>query len=132
MTNSPGGVRGIYVAYLPTSASDADIDGLEAEVAAWTPVTHVFWALWAVIQAKYSVIDFDFLGFAAMRMKVFRGVSRGRSGVGSNERRPGTHIRSTARGMERHRGGDAVMATINLSERRPRGANNLVVVQPFL
>ena len=35
-------------------------------------MTHVFWALWAVIQAKYSVIDFDFLGFAAMRMKVFR------------------------------------------------------------
>jgi len=64
--------REFYVAYLPTSASDADIDGLEAEVAAWTPVTHVFWALWAVIQAKYSVIDFDFLGFAAMRMKVFR------------------------------------------------------------
>jgi len=24
-----------------------------------------------VIQAKYSAIDFDFLGFAAMRMKVF-------------------------------------------------------------
>ena len=64
--------REFYVAYLPTSASGADIDGLEAEVAAWTPVTHVFWALWAVIQAKYSVIDFDFLGFAAMRMKVFR------------------------------------------------------------
>ena len=64
--------REFYIAYLPSSASDADVDGLEAEVAAWTPVTHVFWALWAVIQAKYSIIDFDFLGFAAMRMKVFR------------------------------------------------------------
>ena len=62
--------REFYSAYLHTTV-DAEIDALEAEVAAWTPVTHAFWALWAVIQAKYSAIDFDFLGFAAMRMKVF-------------------------------------------------------------
>ena len=64
--------REFYAAYLPSDATTTDIDALEAEVAAWTPVTHAFWALWAVIQAKYSAIDFDFLGFAEMRLKVFR------------------------------------------------------------
>jgi len=64
--------REFYAAYLPSDATTMEIDALEAEVAAWTPVTHAFWALWAVIQAKYSAIDFDFLGFAEMRLKVFR------------------------------------------------------------
>ena len=64
--------REFYSSYLGVPSSSADVDSLEEEVAAWTPVTHAFWALWAVIQAKYSSIDFDFLGFADMRMKAFR------------------------------------------------------------
>ena len=63
--------REFYSAYLGVPSTSKEVDALENEIAAWTPVTHAFWSLWAVIQAKYSSIDFDFLGFAAMRMKVF-------------------------------------------------------------
>lgn len=30
---------------------------------------HLFWGSWAVVQARYSPIDFDFLGYADLRMK---------------------------------------------------------------
>ena len=61
--------REFYNAY--TTEPDEALS-LENEVAAWTPVTHVFWALWAIIQSKFSSIEFDFVGFAAIRMRAFR------------------------------------------------------------
>ena len=61
--------REFYNAY---SMEPEEALALESEVAAWTPVTHVFWALWAIIQSKFSSIDFDFVGFAAIRMRAFR------------------------------------------------------------
>ena len=62
--------REFYNAYSLSEPEEAL--ALENEVAAWTPVTHVFWALWAIIQSKFSSIDFDFVGFAAIRMRAFR------------------------------------------------------------
>lgn len=48
--------------------------GDEAQVAAFSDVVeffvlpdHLFWGTWAVIQAKHSPIDFDFMGYAGLR-----------------------------------------------------------------
>jgi len=56
-----------------TSAAAADsIESLELEVALMTPVSHLWWGLWAVMQATMSAIDFDYLGYAARRLEAFR------------------------------------------------------------
>ena len=55
------------------SAAAADsIESLELEVALMTPVSHLWWGLWAVMQATMSAIDFDYLGYAAKRLEAFR------------------------------------------------------------
>ncbi|KAH0617131.1 hypothetical protein JD844_028822 [Phrynosoma platyrhinos] len=36
-----------------------------------TQASHFFWGLWALIQAKYSTIDFDFLGYAIVRFNQY-------------------------------------------------------------
>ncbi|KAI5093937.1 ethanolamine kinase 1 isoform X1 [Silurus meridionalis] len=33
--------------------------------------SHFFWGLWALIQAQYSTIDFDFLGYAVLRFNQY-------------------------------------------------------------
>ncbi|KAL8222307.1 UNVERIFIED_CONTAM: Ethanolamine kinase 1 [Gekko kuhli] len=33
--------------------------------------SHFFWGLWALIQAKYSTIEFDFLGYAIVRFNQY-------------------------------------------------------------
>ena len=45
---------------------------MELEVALMTPVSHLWWGLWAVMQATTSAIDFDYLGYAAKRLEAFR------------------------------------------------------------
>lgn len=32
--------------------------------------SHFFWGIWALVQAKYSDIDFDYLAYAAIRFDV--------------------------------------------------------------
>jgi ethanolamine kinase len=32
---------------------------------------HMFWGLWAIVQAHHSTIDFDFLDYARMRFHAF-------------------------------------------------------------
>jgi ethanolamine kinase len=33
----------------------------------YSVASHLFWGMWAVIQSKYSPIDFDFLNYARLR-----------------------------------------------------------------
>uniref|UniRef100_A0A4W3J6K9 ethanolamine kinase n=1 Tax=Callorhinchus milii TaxID=7868 RepID=A0A4W3J6K9_CALMI len=33
--------------------------------------SHFFWGFWALIQAKYSTIEFDFLGYAVLRFNQY-------------------------------------------------------------
>jgi len=42
------------------------------EVAAFTPVSHLWWGLWAVMQATISTIDFDYLHYAELRLREYR------------------------------------------------------------
>ncbi|CAD6190538.1 unnamed protein product [Caenorhabditis auriculariae] len=46
------------------------------EMIARTPLfeaaSHLFWALWALVQSQYSTIDFDYLGYAVLRFQQYR------------------------------------------------------------
>nr|XP_032834069.1 ethanolamine kinase 1-like [Petromyzon marinus] len=54
------------------SVADADVQRLYVHVSKFSLVSHYFWGLWSLIQAKYSTIDFDFLGYAIVRFTQYR------------------------------------------------------------
>ena len=58
--------------YLKASRDDVDVKQLEQEVIAFFPVSHLWWGLWAAMQAKVSAIDFDYAEYAAIRIGEFR------------------------------------------------------------
>ncbi|KAG5835448.1 hypothetical protein ANANG_G00244120 [Anguilla anguilla] len=47
--------------------SQHKLETLYVQVNKFTLASHFFWGFWALIQAKYSSIDFDFLGYAVLR-----------------------------------------------------------------
>ncbi|KAK7866068.1 hypothetical protein R5R35_013567 [Gryllus longicercus] len=51
--------------------SEHDIDVLYVQVNKFSLMAHFFWAIWALIQAEHSTIDFDFLGYASIRLKEY-------------------------------------------------------------
>ncbi|GBG32215.1 Choline/ethanolamine kinase [Hondaea fermentalgiana] len=48
-------------------------DTFYASALVWTTkfaeASHIFWGLWGIIQQKFSPIDFDYLGYARLRLK---------------------------------------------------------------
>ncbi|XP_061434951.1 ethanolamine kinase 1-like, partial [Lethenteron reissneri] len=54
------------------SVGDADVHRLYVHVSKFSLVSHYFWGLWSLIQAKYSTIDFDFVGYAIVRFTQYR------------------------------------------------------------
>ncbi len=59
----------------PTHRDDDDMDALAQELCHWSnqyiPLSHIHWALWGLIQAKQSSVDFDFEAYAVQRMQAF-------------------------------------------------------------
>ncbi|KAJ9601003.1 hypothetical protein L9F63_000841, partial [Diploptera punctata] len=53
------------------SVSEQDIDRLYVHVNKFALASHYLWAVWALIQAEHSTIDFDFLGYADIRLKEY-------------------------------------------------------------
>ena len=49
------------------TASDAELDLLMAEANVFALTSHVYWGVWALIQARYSPIEFDYLKYSSMR-----------------------------------------------------------------
>ncbi|XP_055998444.1 ethanolamine kinase 1-like isoform X2 [Ostrea edulis] len=49
------------------TVTDADIWKLYCAVNKFALAAHYFWGVWGIIQAKYSAIDFDYLGYAVIR-----------------------------------------------------------------
>ncbi|KAG9335455.1 hypothetical protein JZ751_004584 [Albula glossodonta] len=47
--------------------SNREVEVLYVQVNNFALASHFLWALWAVIQAEHSSIDFDFLGYAILR-----------------------------------------------------------------
>ena len=57
-------------AYTPASAEQ-----LYREVQLLGLASNLYWGLWGVLQAKYSALDFDYLGYSARRLTRFRSES---------------------------------------------------------
>jgi len=51
--------------------SDRDIQRLYVQVNQFALVSHIFWGLWALIQAEHSYIQFDFMEYAAIRFNEY-------------------------------------------------------------
>ncbi|KAG5845769.1 ethanolamine kinase 1 isoform X1 [Anguilla anguilla] len=51
--------------------SPTEVEVLYVQVNRFALASHFFWGLWALIQAKYSTIDFDFLGYAILRFNQY-------------------------------------------------------------
>lgn len=51
---------------------EALVKTLRVQVNRWTLPSHLWWATWAVVQARYSPIDFDFVDYARLRLAGYR------------------------------------------------------------
>lgn len=56
----------------PQEVLDDDLEALYVETNSFMLVSHVYWALWALIQAKMSPIDFDYLSYFFMRYNEYK------------------------------------------------------------
>ncbi|KAJ0710070.1 putative ethanolamine kinase [Helianthus annuus] len=52
--------------------SDIDLEALYVETTSYMLVSHMYWALWALIQAKMSEIDFDYLEYFFLRYNEYK------------------------------------------------------------
>ena len=46
---------------------DSEAAALECKVRAFFVLSHLWWGIWAIVQAKYSTIDFDYLHYSWLR-----------------------------------------------------------------
>ncbi|KAK2874886.1 hypothetical protein Q8A67_022039 [Cirrhinus molitorella] len=51
--------------------SQRELETLYVQVNKFALASHFFWGFWALIQAKYSTIEFDFLGYAVLRFNQY-------------------------------------------------------------
>ncbi|KAJ7978901.1 Choline/Ethanolamine kinase [Quillaja saponaria] len=56
----------------PNEVPDRDLENLFVEANIYLLAAHVFWALWALIQAKVSPIDFDYLSYFFLRYNEYK------------------------------------------------------------
>ncbi|CAM8966326.1 unnamed protein product [Rhodiola kirilowii] len=56
--------------------SDKEIEALYVETSTYTLASHLYWALWALIQAKLSPIDFDYLEYFFLRYNQYKKQSK--------------------------------------------------------
>ncbi|CAM9925412.1 unnamed protein product, partial [Ectocarpus sp. 13 AM-2016] len=54
------------------SDKDSFVEALRTEVNRWALPSHLWWSLWAVVQARYSPIEFDFVDYARLRLAGYR------------------------------------------------------------
>ena len=47
--------------------SPEQLERLAAEVNVFALASHMYWGVWAIIQARYSPIDFDYMGYVGLR-----------------------------------------------------------------
>ncbi|KAG9152910.1 hypothetical protein Leryth_012531 [Lithospermum erythrorhizon] len=56
----------------PHEVAEKDLDALYVETTTYMLASHIYWALWALIQAKMSPIDFDYLGYFFLRYNEYK------------------------------------------------------------
>ncbi|XP_029350773.1 ethanolamine kinase 1 isoform X3 [Echeneis naucrates] len=54
-----------------SDVTDREVEILYVQVNQFALASHFIWGLWALIQAKFSTIDFDFLGYAVLRFNQY-------------------------------------------------------------
>uniref|UniRef100_G1PB54 ethanolamine kinase n=1 Tax=Myotis lucifugus TaxID=59463 RepID=G1PB54_MYOLU len=54
-----------------SDVTEKEVEKLFIQVNQFALASHFFWGLWALIQAKYSTIEFDFLGYAIVRFNQY-------------------------------------------------------------
>ncbi|XP_009611033.1 probable ethanolamine kinase [Nicotiana tomentosiformis] len=52
--------------------SEKDLEALYAETSSYMLASHLYWALWALIQAKMSPIDFDYISYFFLRYNEYK------------------------------------------------------------
>ncbi|CAH0388585.1 unnamed protein product [Bemisia tabaci] len=58
-------------AYLDTKVLDKDVDQLRDQVNKFACAAHLFWGVWALVQAQLSTIDFDFILYAKNKYQAY-------------------------------------------------------------
>jgi len=61
-----------YLMVYKGSCNSAEVEEYYALVQKFTLCSHLFWIAWALIQAKVSTIDYDFLGAAIKRLEEYK------------------------------------------------------------
>ncbi|XP_065647110.1 ethanolamine kinase 1 isoform X2 [Hydra vulgaris] len=56
---------------LTVEVSEKELECLYSQVQVFSLVSHLFWGIWALIQAHYSDINFDFLWYSSMRLNEY-------------------------------------------------------------
>lgn len=56
----------------PHEVPDEDVEALYVETNTYMLASHLYWSLWALIQAKMSPIDFDYLGYFFLRYNEYK------------------------------------------------------------
>lgn len=59
-----------------TAPFEARVEALRVETLHFRPLVHLFWGLWALVQAEHSPIDFGYMKWAEKRLLQFRKHSR--------------------------------------------------------
>jgi len=72
----PSSIQDVYArAYLSAAGStptEDEVQQLIVEANVSALASHLFWGLWALIQAKFSSIDFDYVEYSKMRYAEFQ------------------------------------------------------------
>ncbi|KAM7268790.1 hypothetical protein ACFE04_010956 [Oxalis oulophora] len=56
----------------PEEVSDEELEAFYVEVNSYMLASHLYWALWALIQARMSPIDFDYLSYFFLRYNEYK------------------------------------------------------------
>lgn len=51
--------------------TDEQIETIYVQVNKTVSLTHIFWGVWSLVQAEHSSIDFDYMGYAAVRFNEY-------------------------------------------------------------
>ena len=58
--------------------TDAQVQELYVLVNQFSLASHLMWGIWALVQAKFSAIDFDFIDYAMQRLNEYSRKKEGR------------------------------------------------------
>eukprot|EP00898_Chlorokybus_atmophyticus_P006272 jgi/Chlat1/6646/Chrsp49S06123 len=55
----------------PAQATEKELQGCYIETQVYSLASHMYWGIWAIVQARYSPIDFDYLSYSKMRWEEY-------------------------------------------------------------